>query len=100
MKIIFSRFDFCRPCPVLSLDEVAVQDMSDSSNITSGLFAGKYLEGGGGSKADKLRPLLKMMQFIGAVSGGRSIAQVALNYLVTQGTKFCSHLFGPDIICQ
>ena len=49
------------------------------------LHADKYVEEGGGGKADKIRPLLKMMQFIGAVSGGRSVTQVSLNYLISQG---------------
>lgn len=45
----------------------------------------KYVAGGGGKQADDIRPLLKLMQFIGAVSGGRSVSEVALNYLVAQG---------------
>ena len=49
------------------------------------MLADKYVEEGGGGKADKIRPLLKMMQFIGAVSGGRSVTQVSLNYLISQG---------------
>lgn len=44
------------------------------------------MSSGGGKRAEKVRPLLKLMQFIGAVSGGRSVSQVALNYLRSQGT--------------
>jgi hypothetical protein len=47
--------------------------------------ADKYVLEGGGKKADKIRPLLKLMQFVGAVSGGRSVTQVSLNYLISQG---------------
>ncbi len=55
------------------------------------LIADKYVQEGGGNQADKIRPLLKMMQFIGAVSGGRSVTQVSLNYLISQGGTH--HLF-------
>ena len=50
------------------------------------LLADKYVSEGGGSEAERVRPLLKLMQFIGTVSGGKSVAQVALNYLVAKGS--------------
>lgn len=53
--------------------------------------ADKYVSGGGGPQAEKLRPLLKLMQFIGAVSGGKSVAQVSLNYLRAQGKHSTGH---------
>ncbi len=37
----------------------------------------------------QVRPLLKMMQFIGAVYGGKSVTQVALNYLISRGVSCC-----------
>lgn len=67
----------------------ACKDMGISlvahSPLAQGLLTDKYVSEGGGSKAEKLRPLLKLMQFIGAVSGGRSVSEVAMNYLVAQG---------------
>ena len=51
--------------------------------------ADKYIQEGGGGKADKARPLLKLMQFIGMASGGRSVTQVALSYLVRKGGALC-----------
>ena len=48
--------------------------------------ADKYVAGGGPKAAEKARILLKLMQFIGAVSGGKTVTQVALNYLMCKGT--------------
>lgn len=36
----------------------------------------------------QVKPLLKVMQFIGAVSGGKTVTQVALNYLMQKGLAF------------
>lgn len=36
----------------------------------------------------QVRPLLKVMKFIGTMYGGKSVAQVALNYLVAKGAKY------------
>ena len=47
--------------------------------------ADKYVTGGGPEAAEKARILLKLMQFIGAVSGGKTVTQVALNYLMCKG---------------
>lgn len=55
------------------------------SPLSQGLLTDKYVLEGGGGKADKIRPLLKLMQFIGSVSGGKSVTQVSLNYLIAQG---------------
>lgn len=55
------------------------------SPLEQGLLTGKYVEDGGGLKAGKVRPILKLMNFIGTVSGGRSVTQVALNYLIRKG---------------
>ena len=33
----------------------------------------------------QVRPLLKVMNFIGTLYGGRSVAQIALAYLVAKG---------------
>lgn len=49
------------------------------------LLTGKYVSGGGPAEAEKARILLKLMQFIGAVSGGKTVTQVALNYLMCKG---------------
>lgn len=49
--------------------------------------ADKYVTGGGPQAAEKARILLKLMQFIGAVSGGRTVTQVALNYLMCKGKR-------------
>ena len=45
--------------------------------------AGKALETGRG-KGDE-QTVLKLLQFIGAVSGGKSVTQVALGYLIAKG---------------
>lgn len=37
------------------------------------------------AEAEKLKPFLKLMQFIGAVNGGKPVEQVALNYLLCRG---------------
>ena len=55
------------------------------SPLSQGLLTDKYVQSGGGGQADKVRPLLKMMQFIGALYGGKTVTQIALNYLVAQG---------------
>jgi len=55
------------------------------SPLCQGLLTDKYVEEGGGKKADKIRPLLKLMQLVGALSGGKSVTQVSLNYLISQG---------------
>ena len=47
--------------------------------------ADRYVSGGGPAEAEKARILLKLMQFIGAVSGGKTVTQVALNYLMCKG---------------
>eukprot|EP00892_Ulva_mutabilis_P004654 jgi/Ulvmu1/2560/UM014_0011.1 len=36
-------------------------------------------------KAQEVKPVLQLLQFIGALSGGKSIEQVALNYLLCNG---------------
>lgn len=51
------------------------------------LCADKYVTGGGPQAAEKARVLLKLMQFIGAVSGGKTVTQVALNYLMCKGKR-------------
>lgn len=48
-----------------------------------GYIAAKALETGRG-KGDE-QTVLKLLQFIGAVSGGRSVTQVALGYLMAKG---------------
>ena len=37
------------------------------------------------SKAEKVKPVLKLMSLIGTLTGGRSVTQVALNYLMQKG---------------
>ncbi|CAM6127733.1 unnamed protein product [Calypogeia fissa] len=37
------------------------------------------------SKSNQVRPLLDLMQSVGANHGGKSVSQVALNYLITKG---------------
>ena len=49
------------------------------------LSADKYVTGGGPKAAENARIILKLMQFIGAVSGGKTVTQVALNYLMCKG---------------
>ena len=55
--------------------------------------ADKYMSGGGPEKAEKARILLKLMQFIGAVSGGKTVTQVALNYLMCKGEHYLGNGF-------
>ncbi|KAK9836118.1 hypothetical protein WJX81_002623 [Elliptochloris bilobata] len=55
------------------------------SPLSQGLLTGKYVQEGGGSKADSIRPVLKLMQLIGALSGNKSVPQVALGYLMAKG---------------
>ena len=47
-------------------------------------------EGGGGAKADGIRPVLKLMQLIGALSGNKTVPQVALGYLKAKGAPACA----------
>ena len=47
------------------------------------LAADKQL--GESSKAGKVKPLLKLMALIGTLSGGRSVTQVALAWLMAKG---------------
>ena len=51
--------------------------------------ADKYVSGGGPKAAEKARIILKLMQFIGALSGGKTVTQVALNYLMCKGRSHC-----------
>ena len=51
-------------------------------------LAGKSLESGIGQKVE---PILKLLQFIGTLNGGRSVSQVALNYLVAKGVSLHPH---------
>ncbi|CAL5220745.1 g2805 [Coccomyxa viridis] len=53
------------------------------SPLQQGLLTGKALETGRG-KGDE-QTVLKLLQFIGAVSGGKSVTQVALGYLIAKG---------------
>ncbi|KAL3139425.1 hypothetical protein ABBQ38_003756 [Trebouxia sp. C0009 RCD-2024] len=55
------------------------------SPLQQGILTDKFVTGGGPQAAEKARVLLKLMQFIGAVSGGRTVTQVALNYLMCKG---------------
>jgi hypothetical protein len=57
----------------------------DVAQIELACAPGKYVQEGGGAKADKIRPVLKLMQLIGQLSGGRSVSQVALGYLMAKG---------------
>mmetsp|Transcript_9915 Transcript_9915/g.13471 ORF Transcript_9915/g.13471 Transcript_9915/m.13471 type:complete len:208 (+) Transcript_9915:452-1075(+) len=49
------------------------------SPLASGQLAGKRVSD------EKVMQLLKLMEFIGAVNGGKTVSQVALNYLVQKG---------------
>ena len=53
----------------------------------SPLAGGKLTSSGAARnpKDDKLAELLKLMEFVGVVNGGKSISQVALNWLVRKG---------------
>lgn len=65
--------------------------------------ADKYVNGGGPKAAEKARILLKLMQFIGAVSGGKTVTQVALNYLMCKGmlrAQLCSDTIRAVICSQ
>ncbi|KAK9805144.1 hypothetical protein WJX72_001699 [[Myrmecia] bisecta] len=64
--------------------ELGIQLVAHSP-LEQGLLTSKYVEGGAGAKADSVRGLLKMMQLIGTFSGGKTVTQVALNYLMQKG---------------
>ena len=51
--------------------------------LTASCGADKQL--GDNSKAGKVKPLLKLLALIGTFSGGKSVTQVALNYLIQKG---------------
>ncbi len=54
--------------------------------------AGRALEEGSEKlKKDELT-VLKLLQFIGAVSGGKTVTQVALAYLMSKGGRLIAHL--------
>ena len=59
--------------------------------------ADKYVTGGGPQAAEKARILLKLMQFMGAVSGGKTVTQVALNYLMCKGEGPEAVQWMPDV---
>lgn len=52
-----------------------------------GIHTGKALEAGRGKGEEQT--ILKLLQFIGAVSGGKSVTQVALAYLMAKGGYAC-----------
>ncbi|KAK9799430.1 hypothetical protein WJX73_010136 [Symbiochloris irregularis] len=54
------------------------------SPLEQGRLTERYVESDKGQD-DKARGLLKLMQFIGQTSGGKSVTQVALNYLTAKG---------------
>ena len=56
--------------------------------------AGKALETGRG-KGDE-QTVLKLLQFIGAVSGDKSVTQVALGYLIAKGVA-CTPALGSAL---
>ncbi|CAK0783320.1 hypothetical protein CVIRNUC_006519 [Coccomyxa viridis] len=53
------------------------------SPLQQGLLTGKALESGRAQGDEQV--ILKLLQFIGAVSGGKSVTQVALGYLTAKG---------------
>ena len=57
------------------------------------------MQEGGGSKADSIRPVLKLMQLIGALSGNKSVPQVALGYLKAKGAPACAHSYTRSALC-
>ena len=58
----------------------------------SSMRAGRALEEGSEKlKKDELT-VLKLLQFIGAVSGGKTVTQVALAYLMSKGGRLIAHL--------
>ena len=57
------------------------------------------MSGGGPKAAEKARILLKLMQFIGAVSGGKTVTQVALNYLMCKGVSGLLHHLAWHCLC-
>lgn len=76
--------------------------MYDSVELRN-LLAGKFVESGGGEKADKIRPLLKLMALVGTFSGGKSISQIALAYLMAKGepsAKLCWGVLHCDMLCS
>lgn len=52
-----------------------------------GIHTGKALEAGRGKGEEQT--ILKLLQFIGAVSGGKTVTQVALAYLMAKGGYAC-----------
>lgn len=66
----------CQAAECVCIDSMAVS------------YTDKYVTGGGPEAAEKARILLKLMQFIGAVSGGKTVTQVALNYLMCKGEQY------------
>ena len=62
--------------------------------------ADKYVTGGGPQAAEKARVLLKLIQFIGAVSGGKTVTQVALNYLMCKGKRDSSTLYAIELLLR
>lgn len=59
-----------------------------SSRLSHSPLEGGKLTSGGTCKDprnEKLAELLKLMEFVGVVNGGKSVSQVALNYIVTKG---------------
>lgn len=58
--------------------------------------AGRALEEGDGRANKDQQTVLKLLQFIGAVSGGKTVSQIALSYLIGKGMTLsqtdCQHV--------
>ena len=79
----------------LSIAVVSIEvDCCKAPNSTAVVCADKYVTGGGPQAAEKARILLKLMQFIGAVSGGKTVTQVGLNYLMCKGERAKASMCG------
>ena len=69
------------PASLLLCNEIASTHDKQAEGL--GTYAGKALETGRAQGDEQV--ILKLLQFIGAVSGGKSVTQVALGYLTAKG---------------
>ena len=55
-------------------------------------WTGRALEEGSEKLTKDQQTVLKLLQFIGAMSGGKTVTQVALSYLMSKGAQLLSRM--------
>lgn len=74
-------------CRAAKLHQPACASMSVSLRRSGSFWTGRALEEGSEKLSKDQQTVLKLLQFIGAMSGGKTVTQVALSYLMSKGAQ-------------